>query len=698
MNYKIPLALMMCSSFAVSAAEQHVWKAIAFGQSTDLNFSSNVLPEKIGVNDVTIDGKKLTPQDSADLTKPVTLESRGGKIANSHDGLTFFYTELPTSDNFELQATVRVEQFGPENGAKPAAQEGAGLLVRDVIGVPRQQPLKEGYEEFPAASNLVMNAIMTQDKKDNVRVKMQAITREGISQPWGNAGAGIKKQSYKEEIDLSQTPEFRLKLQRTNDGFITAWSPVGSDAWVSQSVPRADLISVQKRDHYYVGFFASRNAKITVSDASLMTSAAETVTSKPWQAKALPVVVQLNSAAKSTSEKYQVQARANSDGVFSVRQNEVVIGNDKAVKAGEMYSLPTTLTETNAFNLSFTPAQGDTVHQQFTVEKVDGFTAQTLYAAPDGTANGQGTIASPLDLASAINLLAPGGTLILKAGEYPRSEIPLAASGHAEQRKTLQAEGKAVIHGLLVDASYWNIKGVDITDKSLRIQGSHNLIENVTAYRNDDTGIQISSPDNVGRPLWASDNRVINSESYANVDPGKINADGFAVKMRVGEGNRLENCYSHDNIDDGFDLFNKIEDGANGVVVIENSIARNNTSNGFKLGGEGQPVAHEVRNSKAEGNQLDGFTDNFNPGKLVVTNNVAVDNQRFNFIFRPSPYGDASTQGIFSGNKSVRTKPGRYDDAVVGNVDETNYFIADGKSVNNSGEVLPDGASLITQR
>ena len=698
MNYKIPLALMMCSSFAVSAAEQHVWKAIAFGQSTDLNFSSNVLPEKIGVNDVTIDGKKLTPQDSADLTKPVTLESRGGKIANSHDGLTFFYTELPTSDNFELQATVRVEQFGPENGAKPAAQEGAGLLVRDVIGVPRQQPLKEGYEEFPAASNLVMNAIMTQDKKDNVRVKMQAITREGISQPWGNAGAGIKKQSYKEEIDLSQTPEFRLKLQRTNDGFITAWSPVGSDAWVSQSVPRADLISVQKRDHYYVGFFASRNAKITVSDASLTTSAAETVTSKPWQAKAMPVVAQLNSAAKSTSEKYRVQARANSDGVFSVRQNEVVIGNDKAVKAGEMYSLPTTLTETNAFNLSFTPAQGDTVYQQFTVEKVDGFTATTLYAAPDGTANGKGTIASPLDLASAINLLAPGGTLILKAGEYPRSDIPLSASGHAEQRKTLQAEGKAVIHGLLVDASYWNIKGVDITDKSLRIQGSHNLIENVTAYRNDDTGIQISSPDNVGRPLWASDNRVINSESYANVDPGKINADGFAVKMRVGEGNRLENCYSHDNIDDGFDLFNKIEDGANGVVVIENSIARNNTSNGFKLGGEGQPVAHEVRNSKAEGNQLDGFTDNFNPGKLVVTNNLAVDNQRFNFIFRPSPYGDASTQGIFSGNKSVRTKPGRYDDAVVGNIDETNYFIADGKSVNNSGEVLPDGASLITQR
>jgi hypothetical protein len=57
--------------------------------------------------------------------------------------------------------------------------------------------------------------------------------------------------------------------------------------------------------------------------------------------------------------------------------------------------------------------------------------------------------------------------------------------------------------------------------------------------------------------------------------------------MRVGEGNRLEGCYSHDNIDDGFDLFNKIEDGANGVVVIENSIARNNTSNGLSSAGKG---------------------------------------------------------------------------------------------------------------
>ncbi len=64
---------------------------------------------------------------------------------------------------------MTVDQFGPENGALPAAQEGAGLLVRDVIGHPRQQPLVVGYEEFPAASNMVMNAIMTRDKRSLAR-------------------------------------------------------------------------------------------------------------------------------------------------------------------------------------------------------------------------------------------------------------------------------------------------------------------------------------------------------------------------------------------------------------------------------------------------------------------------------------------------------------------------------------------------
>ena len=155
-----------------------------------------------------------------------------------------------------------------------------------------------------------------------------------------------------------------------------------------------------------------------------------------------------------------------------------------------------------------------------------------------------------------------------------------------------------------------------------------------------------------------------------------INADGFAAKLGVGDGNVFRGCISHHHADDGWDLFNKIEEGANGVVTIENSIAYNNgmppgivnavgsIGNGFKLGGEGYPVAHIVRNNLSFDNNMDGFTDNFNPGALVMDGNVSFNNARFNYIFRPGPFATAAQQGQFTHNASLRTD-GKYADTVI---------------------------------
>ncbi|MFP9227708.1 pectate disaccharide-lyase PelX [Pectobacterium cacticida] len=691
----VTLTNALLFSFSSHAATEPtpVWHGIAFGQSTDVNFSSNVLPEKIGVNDVTINGKKLTPEDKADLSAPITIESRGGKIANTHDGLTFFYTKLPANVNFTLQSDITVEQFGPENGAKPAAQEGAGILVRDIIGAPRQNPLKVGYEEFPAASNMVMNAIMTQDKKSHTEVKLQAILRNGVIQPWGNAGAKITKTSYQENINLEKTPTFRLKMERTNDGFIASYAPKGTENWVSKEIKGADIVTRLDKDHYYVGFFASRNAKITVNNAQLTTTPAQTNASPEFKAKAFAPLLQVMSSSKTTGEHYVVQAKANYNGTISVLQDGKSLGNAKPINAGETFALPTKIVGNTAeFKVVYQPTDGDdkaVKESTFKVDKAVYADAKNLYVSPQGAASNDGSKNAPLDLASAIAALPADGTIWLTDGDYSATEIPVSASGQQKAVKNLVAVGnKAVIHGLQLKASYWHVKGIEITEKPFRIEGSYNTIERVLAHHADDTGIQVSSPANVGRPLWASHNLILNSESHSNQDPGKINADGFAVKMRVGEGNVIRGAFSHNNVDDGFDLFNKIEDGANGVVVIEDSIAMNNTSNGFKLGGEGQPVAHQVKNSIAIGNKLDGFTDNFNPGALIVENNIALDNERFNFIFRPSPYSGPEKQGVFKNNISLKTKAGKYDDAVVGNIDNTNYFIKNHRSVNAQGKEI----------
>ncbi len=657
------------------AASELVWQTIAFGQSTDVNFATNVLPGKVGTNQATqADGQ---PQPIGPLKTPFHLESRGGKIGNSHDGLTFYYTRIPASANVVLEADITVDQFGPENDALPAGQEGAGLLIRDILGKPRLEKVQPGYEEFPAASNMVMNAVMTQDKKDHHRVKMTMISRNGVLNSWGNAGVEIKREGYQQEVDLRKTPSFRLRLARTDQGFTAAYAPQGSDSWVSHSTDDPHRVSKLEPDGYYVGFFASRNARITVNQASLTLSDSHLPAAKTFVAKALPAQIEVGSATLSATDEYIFQLRSNENGTVTLSKDGVVIAAEREVPAGEMLALNVPLTQPNTrLDYRFTTQDGKILSDSLTVHKARYADAANLYVSPQGKAENDGSKQQPLDLTTAALALAPGGTLWLAPGDYPFSVLPAAASGTSTHAKKLRPLGQnVVLHGLNLDASYWDIQGITVTEKSFRIAGSHNHIDRVVAHHADDTGIVIASAAETARPLWASHNLITHSESYANKDPGMINADGFAVKMRVGEGNRLVACFSHDNVDDGFDLFNKIEDGPNGRVIIENSVALRNVNNGFKLGGEGLPVAHEVSGSIAMENGMDGFTDNFNPGALKVTNNTAIDNQRFNYIFRPGPYTTEDKQGVFNGNISLRTKPGKYADAVVGRIAGNNAFI-----------------------
>ena len=672
---------------ALPDASKLVWHSITFGQSTDINFATNVLPEKIGMNETRLADGKAIPSDGTLLTTPFTLESRGGKVGNSHDGLTYFYTRLPAQANFRLEADITLNQFGPENGAKPAGQEGAGLLVRDILGNPREPVTKPGIEELPAASNMVMNSVMATGDKPPV---VALLARQGVQQPWGNTGIGMVRESYH---PLNTPAHFSLRLTRTDSGFEVAYAPQGSDQWTTRTVEGADRITQLDKTGYYVGFFASRNASITVNHATLTLSGAQTLPSAPYVTPSPKARIEVMSSPVMARRDGVFQLRTNGDGQVQITQEKKPLLRQKTVRGGEIISVPFHADKpSTALSVTFTPDNGQPLTQEFPVSMALVNNPDELYVSPQGVAGSDGSRAHPLDFSSAVNLLAPGGTLWLADGEYPASVIPATASGTEKAMKTLRAQGDNVVFsGLKLEASYWNVQGITVTGKSFHIAGSYNHLDRIKAHHADDTGIWVASPDGIGRALWASHNLISNSESWGNQDPGRKNADGFAVKMRVGEGNRLVNCYSHDNIDDGFDLFNKIEDGPNGSVTIENSLSVHNGSNGFKLGGEGLPVAHVVRHNVAVENGMDGFTDNFNPGALVIESNRAVDNKRFNFLFRPSPYTTADKQGSFRDNLSLRTTPGKYDDAVSGNVDDSNYFYTGHHSVNRAGEIItPD--------
>lgn len=707
----VAIAGMGCHTVSAKDDQGNVWHARAFGQSVDVNFETNVLPEKKGVNYVWIKGKTapMTPDEVGNIETPFTIESRGGKIANTHDGLTFYYTRLDTDQNFVLEADVTIEQFGPETAATPNAQEGAGLMVRDVIGVPRQEPLVLGYEEFPAASNMVANSIMTQNKKKDGELNLQFIYRDGVNYPFGNQGAIIPKATYTtinytDSAKPNYQPQIKMKLERTDTGFVVSTAHIDGSNLKQHTVKNAPANIVQSIDpkNMYVGFFASRNAKVSFDNAKLTVSPARTVEAAKFVAAQPATHFEIVSPDKTTEATYRWQARSDYSGTLSVMQKDNVLKTAPLV-AGDFFVLPVTLdNETNHFTLNFTPNEGPDINKALstvlTVTKVVGINdPKNIFVAPTGKADNTGSEASPLDLVTALNYVAPGGTIHLLDGVYEQAiTMPISVSGSPSQLKTLSAVHPHAVtfkgNTFVLDANYWHLKGITITESpdrtnGLLISGSHNVIENVITHHNGNTGLQLSTRPKLGRALWPKDNLILNSESHHNQDSPMKDADGFAAKLGVGPGNIFRGCLSHDNIDDGWDLFNKIEDGPNEFVRIENSLAYKNRSNGFKLGGEAQLVAHVLQNSIAFHNGLDGITDNFNPGALVVDNTISLDNKRFNYIFRTNPY-DIKPSAKFTNNISLRTDyADKYDDAVVGSIDpKSNYFIVQAQSKNGEGQ------------
>lgn len=682
---KLFSALLCLSIFHSGQTLAAEWKAIAFGQSTDLNFASLIKPEKVGMNNVWIAGQNsyLVPNQPYPLPSDFYLESRGGKIANSHDGMVVFYTKLPVTQTFTLESDVTLEQLGPEvDGKTPAAQEAAGLFVRDTIGVARSEPQPEGYEEFPNASNVIMNAFITQNKKNDHLVSITGLVREGVEAAWGNEGISINKTPYAQNIDYLSTKDIHLSIIRTPEKFtLTMKDNANGETKTWSMNDYAGLMNQQDNDFIYVGFFASRNAKVEFKHSALiLDNIPVNYANLPVKPKVTidvkPTLI-LSSPQQAYNNHYTLQFLPNVSGTVFVKETNQTL----TALAGELMQLPVELKQgANTFTVDFKD-QTKRNQQTFTIhlEKSSIENLSDIVVSPTGKKTNKGTMQSPVDLDTAVKSVQPNGIIHLIDGMYDGITIAIAQSGLPNQLKTIEAVNKHkaifVNNTFNLDSHYWSLKqvvfdgnvdGKDNKPAYLRISGSHNVIDQVITRNNSDTGLAISAKSN-NRLFWPSYNLILNSDSYNNMDKSGKNADGFAAKLGVGKGNVFRGCISHNNTDDGFDLYNKIEDGPNEPVLIDScvtyangfpfskpNIAKGSIGNGFKLGAEGQPVNHKIINSIALNNNMDGFTDNFNTGSYTIDNNIAINSARYNYILRSNPYSFLKPTVSFNNNYSIR--------------------------------------------
>ena len=669
---------------------KHNWQSRVFGQSTDLNFTSTLLlpayAGKIGLHEARVNG------DGS-----VTLESRGGKITGGHDGLLYYYVELdPRRESFILTADVFVENYGREGTNDTPQQCGFGLMARDTVGPARREPYDPSFQEIPAPSNMVYLGLFAGNRDENV---LRVTRRRGVYDPGELVGVTLDHLDLPFETKIVTGGKgVRMVLGRDEKGFFAAAETAGggmSEPWYVPDCP-PNLLEQQDPAHMYIGFFASRNAQVRFENIDLRVT--DYAAPDPAPALWVPVndnvkpTLYLRSGAVAACPDYALTLQGNEDGEVDITTNGVPVGT-VSLADEKPAALAVSLTPgENVFDCLY--RFGETaLRETFTVSlNGDAGSAGALYAAPDGEEDGAGTRERPLSLSAALRRVEQGGTVYLLGGDYAQAlAVTPELSGGLDRPKTIcpaPGEKPRILGGLALSACFWHVRDLEFTKTRNLITGSFNLVENCVFHDCDETGLMIGRGHPAGFNFaWPSHNTVRGCESFGNIDPKHMNADGFAAKVGVGPGNVFETCVSHDNVDDGYDLYNKVEGGKSSPVVLRGCVAYRNGiwtdpadrsrvilggggGNGFKVGGEGLPVGHVLEHCVAFRNLMAGFSDNFNPGALRVTGCVSVDNEQQNFIFRDNPL--TAPAGVYRDNISIRTAPSDWPDAITGDADESN--------------------------
>jgi hypothetical protein len=255
------------------------------------------------------------------------------------------------------------------------------------------------------------------------------------------------------------------------------------------------------------------------------------------------------------------------------------------------------------------------------------------------------------ELSSALSNATAGTTIQVRGGTYyPTATLQSTANGTSSNRIYLQAYGTETVKidgANLPDgdwifkltADYWTVSNITFQnspDSAVVCQSCASTYwSNIKTINGGDSGFTLTG-DNT------TNNTVKNLDSYGHYDAANHgeNADGVAIKYGSGTGNLVTGARLYNNSDDGIDLWS-----FSSPVTVEHTWAFGNgenrwsdsafagDGNGYKLGGDGESVAHVVNNSAAWDNAGNGFTENSNTGAIVINRTTAYANGKWGYYF-----------------------------------------------------------------
>ena len=676
--------------------------------------------------------KKVATVEAKDITNTtgsMEIQAKAsGKISDDEDGFSYYYTKVnPEKENFELTATFTVT----DASLTPDNQTGFGVVVADTLGVNNWGTPSYVHKYFNYFSSMMYSSKINAPTMRYITGYTSADTsnKDGVDRVNNN----VKFNQLTGTDMFKVGAEYTFTVRKTNDGYeAVATTENGTQ---TQKLTANDFTSVQEDGTVVVGVMVARKIGVKITDIKFTTSESKGLaTSEVVEDKVTPSIRVYSSNTCGAGE-YEYTVVPNCAGTLKVTGSADGKAISKEVTADEVVRIPVAVNVgSNTIKAEFEPAAAANITSTKTVasetnvtRKVYGEAGQTIIVTPDGKTTGDGTEESPLDINTAVSYAQPGQTILMKNGVYDKwITINRSVCGTADKPINLVAESISTDGtdgvvlsgaGLTVIGSYWHVYGLYVKDSSgvgIQVSGNYNTIDMCTVNHAANSGIQISrngGADNyagIQGKLWPTGNLIKNCESFDNCDAGRNDADGFAAKLTCGEGNRFYGCISHNNIDDGWDLYAKSVSGTIGSVTIENCVAYNNgwlttddvtaagynygEGNGFKLGGGYLKGGHKLINCVSFGNHAKGITSNSCPDisitRCTAYNNGNADSYSIGLNTMDSMLKEWKVSGLISMSKADLTA--KADLIPFSQHGDDNYIYNGSESYNNLGQKATD--------
>ena len=405
----------------------------------------------------------------------VTVFSEGnkGKIQPaSQDGLAFYYTAVPTTQNFTLRAKVTVDSWTLSNG-----QEGFGLMVADKLGTSGDSTGFWNNAYMALLSKIEYKYVSTDDSpiiydtkydggtKITMKLGLGALAKVGVTPEnqadfanssayanyskttaleWAAAEWGKEAGSYNivgnytaapgGDIEMEMRTEFILEIQKNNTGYFITYYDEAGNVLSRQKYYDPNALNQLDSEYVYAGFFASRNARATFSDVVFTTI--DPKDDAPAEEKPVTKIepsITFATDTVTTSLNYELMIDPNVAGTIKVTvAGNTVLENIVAEANKRVYlQVPLAAYGKNRVQVIFTPdpnqdlgedtvlsSTRDVTETLEIVANKGNYHQKLIFVSPNGLPTGNGTKEHPYDIYTAVDNAVPGQTIVLMEGTY----------------------------------------------------------------------------------------------------------------------------------------------------------------------------------------------------------------------------------------------------------------------------------------